>query len=261
MGGGGVDPASALRQPAAAPRAAADSPPPAAPSPTPYRHFEVSIGYHYSSGDYGSSASTEIDYVPLVLTAELGRWRLQGTIPYLHINGPPGVINGPNGPIQTNGAADGLGDLLARVSYLLPTSYVLPAGYAGRWWIPYADLVGLVKFPTASRGRGLGTGEFDFGFEGELTWVIGRLTPFATAGYRFLGSPPGTHLNDVFDGSVGAAFRLLEAVSAGLLFDYRQASSATTGEQVGPGSLRLVEVPAPLAAAELCLCRPRLRQP
>src|SRR5258708_36707690 len=77
--------------------------------------YKVSLGYHYSSGKYGTSDTTEIAYVPLTLRAEIGRWSLQGVIPYLRISGPGGLAQGPNGPIQTtSGESDGLGDLLTR---------------------------------------------------------------------------------------------------------------------------------------------------
>jgi hypothetical protein len=219
---------------ACGPGAMAAEPVHPAPSAAPplYRRFKVSVGYHYSAGDYGSSETTEIHYVPLVLTGELSRFLLQGTIPYLYISGPPGIIEGPNGPIETDGNAGGLGDLLLRGSYIQPISSLLPDEYAWNPWVPYFEVIGLVKFPTASRSDGLGTGEFDFGIEAEVTWVIGRLTPFLTAGYRFLGSPPDIHLDDVFVGSIGALYRILDPLSAGLLLEYRQSPSPETGQQL-----------------------------
>ena len=207
------------------------------PAPAPvqrplYWRLKASIGYHFSSGDYTGTDTTQIQYVPLVLTADVERWRIQGTIPYLYISGPPGIIDGPNGPIQTtNGTSDGLGDLLLRGSYLLPVESLLPADQPVPVWVPYVDLVGLVKFPTASRSQGLGTGEFDFGIDTDLTWSVGRFSPFLTLGYRVLGSPPGTHLSDVFDGSVGLLYRFLPTLSAGALLDYRQAPTPSTGQR------------------------------
>lgn len=214
-------------------RAGAQEPAPVGRAPTLFWRVKASIGYHYSIGDYGLSSSTEIHYVPLVVTADVERWRLQLTLPYLNISGPPGIIEGPDGPIQTtDGTSGGLGDLLLRGSYLLPIERLLPERWASQPWVPFFDLIGLVKFPTASRSEGLGTGEFDFGIEGELLWVVGKLMPFASLGYRFLGSPPGTHLDNVLVASVGAQYRLLTALSAGLLVDYRQAPTPQTGEQL-----------------------------
>lgn len=192
-----------------------------------YRRVKVSIGYHFSTGDYGESESTDIHYVPLTLTGEISRWSAQLTIPYINISGPAGFIEGgPVGPIETDGDGSGLGDIITRVSYLLPWRDTWPE------WVPYIALAGLVKFPTASRGDGLGTGEFDFGIESELTWAMQPLTPFATLGGRFLGDLPDTELHNVFLLSVGAAYQFLDPLSAGLMLDFRQASSDDSGEQL-----------------------------
>lgn len=209
------------------------------PEPTPaarplYWHLKASLGYHFSTGDYTGSENTDIQYVPLVLTADIERWRLQGTIPYLYVSGPPGIIEGPNGlPIETtDGTSNGLGDLLLKGSYLLPVEDLFPVDEPLPGWLPYVELLGLVKFPTASRSQGLGTGEFDFGFETDLTWAAGRFSPFVGAGYRILGSPPGTHLYDVFTCSVGSLYRVSESLSAGALLDYAQAPTASTGQRL-----------------------------
>jgi hypothetical protein len=189
-----------------------------------HTRFKLSLGYHYSSGTYGTSSTTEIAYVPLTAKAEIGPWSIQATVPYLRISGPAGFVEGPSGPIQTtSGQSDGLGDVLLRGSYTLQPHAL---------WIPFIEAVGLIKFPTASRGDGLGTGKFDFGLESELFWSVGRFTPFATIGYRFLGSPPGSSLDDVLLGSVGGLYRIIERVQAGLFLDYRQASSAALGERL-----------------------------
>ena len=190
-----------------------------------YRRLKLSVGYDYSSGTYGTSDTTEIMYVPLTATLEIGRWSLQSTIPYLRISGPAGFVQGPNGPIQTtSGESDGLGDIVLRGSYFLP---------ALTNWMPFIELIGRVKFPSASRSAGLGTGEYDAGVETELSWALfPRFTPFVDGGYRYLGSPPGFELDNVFVGSVGGTYRLLDVLNIGLLLDYQQAASSTTGERL-----------------------------
>lgn len=213
--------------------AVAVEPPHRAASAAIYQRLKVSVGYHYSFGHYGNSEPTQINYVPLVVTGDIDRWRLQATIPYLNISGPAGFAPGPGGVIETiDGTSDGLGDLLARLSYLVPISKLLPEAYASRVWVPFVDVIGLVKFPTASRSDGLGTGEFDFGIEGELTWVFGPFMPFAGVGYRFLGSPPGSHLDNVLVASGGATYRFLSTLTAGVLLDYRQAPTPDIGQQL-----------------------------
>jgi hypothetical protein len=211
-----------------------ESSPAPAPAPRPlWWQLKASIGYHFSTGDYTGTQTTDIQYVPLVVTADVERWRIQSTIPWLYISGPPGIIDGPNGPIQTtNGTSSGLGDLLLRGSYLLPVERLIPPEQAVPAWLPYVELAGLIKFPTASRSQGLGTGEFDFGIDTDLTWTFGPFSPFVSAGYRILGSPPGTHLDDVFTGTVGSLYRIWSSLSGGALLDYRQAPTASTGQRL-----------------------------
>jgi hypothetical protein len=186
--------------------------------------FEAKVGYHYSTGDYGTSSTTDIMYVPLTLEALLGRWTVRATVPYLRITSGGGVVQGPDGPIQAlSGTQDGLGDVSVYGSYTLPPF---------RDWLPWLELGTFVKFPTASASRGLGTGEFDVGIESDLTWTIDRFTPFLTAGYLFLGSAPDLPLDDVFEGSAGAQYRIFEDAHLGLLVDYRQAPSAFSGARL-----------------------------
>ena len=53
-----------------------------APAPRAlYWRLKASLGYHFSTGDYTGSETTDLQYVPLVVTADIERWRLQGTIP------------------------------------------------------------------------------------------------------------------------------------------------------------------------------------
>ena len=184
--------------------------------------FKVSLGYHYSSGTYGTSSTTEIAYVPLIAKAEIGAWTIQGTVPYLRISGPAGIVpvGGAVAP-TAGGTADGLGDVLLRGAYTFDPLAT---------WMPFVDVAALIKFPTASRSAGLGTGEFDYGFELEAFEELGKCTPFAMVGYRFLGSPPGTDLDNVLVGSIGMIYRIIEPVHAGLFLDYRQSPSARVGE-------------------------------
>lgn len=189
------------------------------PSALSYRG-RLSLGYHFSTGKYGASDSTEISYVPLVARADVGNWSLAVTVPYIRISGPSVVIDG----VQTvDGEADGLGDISARTSYLLQPFYA---------WMPFIDLIGRIKFPTASRSDGLGTGEFDYGLEVELSKRIGPFTPFAVGGYRVLGSPPGSTLRNVAVASLGSTYSLTDSLPLGILLDYRDAASAASSTRL-----------------------------
>ena len=186
-------------------------------------NLELSVGYHYSSGDYGLERSTEMTYVPVKIRGEIDWWTAELTVPYVGISGPAnifpgGIITEDDGRSQSE---SGLGDVLARVSYtFLPITT----------WMPFFELGGEVKFPTADEGRGLGTGEFDFIVEGGGVWVRDNFTPFAVLGYRFFGDSSAFDLNDVFFSSVGVGYQALQRLNVGLLFDYREATSDNAGE-------------------------------
>jgi len=200
------------------------SPAAAEDNPPDDRRLRTGVGFHYSVGDYGGSTSTSIVYTPLITRAELDRWTMWLTVPYIRISGPGGVVQGPDGPVQTTGGvSEGLGDIVLRGAYLFP---------AEPGWIPSLELLGLVKFPTASRDRGLGTGEYDFGLESELSWEVGRLMPFVVFGYRFLGSSAETPLHDVFECIPGVQYLIAPGINLGVLLDYRQAASAQSGTRL-----------------------------
>lgn len=186
--------------------------------------LETSVGLHYSTGHYGTSSATDILYAPLLVRGLVDAWTFEVTLPWIWIRSGGGIVQGPNGPIDAaSGEEQGLGDVLGRASYTLAPV---------RTWLPWTELAGLVKFPTASRAKGLGTGEFDFGVETDLTWVVDRLTPFAAVGYRFLGSSASIPLHDVVTASGGAQYRLVDGVNAGMLVDWRQAASAASGARL-----------------------------
>ncbi len=170
-------------------------------------NLQATLGYHYSTGKYGTSERTDMSYIPLTLRAAWRDWSLAATIPYIRIDGSAAtVIEGENGPVLS-GDADGLGDVLAGLSYLL---------FPPRDWLPFLELGTRIKFPTANEDEGLGTGEFDYARFAEVSRVFGRVTPFLSVGYRFLGEPSGFDLNDVWLASLGSVYTLSESVDAGL---------------------------------------------
>lgn len=190
--------------------------------PTP--RLRVALGYHFSTGDYGTGETTEITYVPLTARLTLGNWSLQAVVPYLHIASEGALVEGPAGPVRTTaGSEDGVGDVITRATYSVPP----------RWpGLPWVDLVGSIKLPTASRRRGLGTGKVDYGIGTELVWTWGRVTPFAGIGYRILAGTRTTPLHDTVEGTIGGQVRVSEGVQLGALVDWRQAASASNRERL-----------------------------
>lgn len=185
--------------------------------------YSFSTGFDYTSGDYGSTLDTEILYVPFTLKYETGSWLVWVTLPYIRITGPGTVVGGTDGAIvrKTDGAAtrstkDGVGDIVASLTYGLPRQTASQ---------PLIEFTGKIKIPTASEKDGLGTGAFDYTFQVDASTTYGRVTPFGTLGYRIVGDPDGVRLDNIFLFSAGAGYELSRRSSLGMIFDYRQAAA------------------------------------
>jgi hypothetical protein len=201
-----------------------EAPPPIVTEPG---RFAVSTGVDYSSGRYGESQKTQILYVPLTVRYERGAWQGRITVPYIRITGPGAAVGGFDGavveaarpgPIETH---EGLGDVVATGSYLIDPLQA---------WMPYLEITAKVKFPTASRSQLLGTGEFDYATQLDVSKTFGDFTPFVDVGYRFIGNPPGAHLQNAVYTSAGLDWRATSWLSAGLIYDWRQTASRQLGE-------------------------------
>jgi len=178
--------------------------------------LRATLGYHFSTGKYGESKNTEISYIPLTLRGDLDLWTLRVTLPYIRIDGPG--TEGVDGPVSGTGG-EGLGDIVAGISYAIAPPAV---------WMPWLELGGKIKFPTASEDDGLGTGEFDYTIEAEASRIIAKFTPYLTVGYRFFGDPKGFNLRNVWLTAAGASYRLGDSLDAGLELYFREASSSSS---------------------------------
>jgi hypothetical protein len=190
--------------------------------------FTAGVGIDYSSGTYGGTIATNILYAPVYAKYETGRWLLKLTVPWLRITGPGNVVVAGETPIVVapvpglRTTVSGLGDVVASAGYNLIDS---PAhGFI-------FDMTAKVKFPTADAAKGLGTGEYDYAIQGDAVKSIGRVSLFGTLGYRWLGSPPGLALNDVWYASVGFSTKFAKSLSGGLAYDFRQAATASSDPQ------------------------------
>jgi hypothetical protein len=188
-------------------------------------------GLHYSTGDYGAGADTEITSLALTAQRETGPWRLKLTVPYLEVTGPGTVIPGVGNVNNTNprrrggggtasGTASGLGDIVGAATYAL---------YAGGGTA--IDGTARIKLPTADADQGLGTGETDFGFQLDAYHTMDRLTPFLGIGYTIFGSSSFVNLDDAMNYTIGASYRLDARDSVGLSLDGRERVSAASAEQ------------------------------
>jgi len=188
--------------------------------------LSLGVGFNYSTGDYGTSTSTEIISIPLTARYDHGPWIFKLTVPYLRVSGGTSVVPGvgrvsntnPRGRGQGGGAttASGLGDIVAAATY---NAFYNSATTLG------VDVTGRVKFGTADRDQGLGTGANDYGVQADAYKTFDRLTLFGGIGYTELGSSPYIQLNSVFNATAGASYKLDERNSAGLSVDTRERAS------------------------------------
>lgn len=182
--------------------------------------WRVSAGIDYSSGDYGDESDTDILFLPASVAYKRDNWGAKVTVSWLDIDGPGSVIGGGDGGVVVPGEGEidafGFGDVWAEFAYGLEE-------FPEDWG--YLDLVGKVKFPTANDDKGLGTGEFDYTLQADFFKPLGKFSPMATVAYKIKGSPSGVSLDNVWYLSVGADYRINEALNCGLTLDFQEASS------------------------------------
>jgi hypothetical protein len=186
--------------------------------------WTFSTGFDYSQGDYDSGQDTDIVTVPFSASYGAERWRVGITVPYVSVEGAPGVVPGSTGAIGglgplssvTNpltgaggpsGAAlvappieeQGLGDTTVEFNVI---PYV--AGNGAR-----IAMLGAARLPTGDEESFLGAGET------VLSLATGGAHPLgdAAALYGAVGysnavesGDDGLFANVGVEGSVGGAF-------------------------------------------------------
>jgi len=193
---------------------------------------DLSLGAYYSKGDYGQTLDTSIYYFPFSYGHSLGNWNLQASVPYLEISGADNILVNVGGVgredleiLDTPAVSSsnrGVGDTVLSASYQLPSNSNTA---------PFFDFGFEVKLPTADENMGLGTGAYDFGMQLDTYQQLGQTTLFATLGYKFRGQ------SDLFSSMTDSAFVSLgfsrpwsERVSAGVIYDFRESASSSSGE-------------------------------
>lgn len=184
----------------------------------------VTTGLDYTAGKYGETTTTEIAFVPVSAQAARGPWTFKVSGGWLSVSGPALILDGA----ATGGAAaspnrkdSGFADTSLSAMYSLERLYDKGV---------YIDLTARVKLPTASYGKGLGTGEGDLALQVDGAFAWDHVMPFVTLGYKFNGSPANLPLRDVWFGSLGVQYNWNEKVTTGVAFDYRQSSLKTSSD-------------------------------
>src|SRR3569623_1760620 len=163
--------------------------------------FSLGTGYNYSSGNYGTSTTTDITSIPLIATYDKGPWTMRLTVPYIRITGASDVL-------------PGVGRARARAAPTVSTQIG-------------ADITGKIKFGTADKDKNLGTGKNDYGTQLDVYKKIDRWTLFSGLGYTVLGSSADIPLHNVWNAGVGTSYKFTDKNSAGVAYDYRQKASDT----------------------------------
>lgn len=177
--------------------------------------FELSTGFDYSVGKYGATVDTSVKDVPLEAKAQLGRLRLQASLPYVWIKGPGqivgGVVVGSSSPTAV-AERHGVGDLSLAAAYRLTNDHGA---------LPMIELGGNVKLPTANTT--IGTGKTDYGVNVALYKSVGpQVTLFGSVGYSWLGSPAAYQLKNGITAYGGLNIRPDPAVNLGASVAYRE---------------------------------------
>lgn len=180
--------------------------------------FELATGVDYSTGDYGAATNTSVVSIPVDMKAQLGRLRLQASLPYVFLKGPGQLVGGVivSAPGGATVKRDGIGDLSLTAAYLLNSEHGA---------LPAFEIGGAVKLPTAKTT--IGTGETDFS---ATLSAYKSLSPqvmlFGSVGYSWLGSPSTYQLKNGITASGGLNFRPEESQNYGVSVAYREPVAA-----------------------------------
>ena len=182
-------------------------------SGVPFR-LTASTGVDYSEGDYGSGADSQTLYVPTSVKLELDPFIFRASIPWVRstCNLFDDACQGGAQPEQS-----GVGDVVLGFAYVYYPEASSP--------LPAVELSTKIKIGTADRDKGLGTGETDYTLQVDFSKSFGPLVPFAGVGYRFVGDPPGTDLQNKWLAYTGVSASVSQRISLGISYDWSQSAS------------------------------------
>lgn len=185
-------------------------------------------GSDYITGDLAGRGYETVS-VATGARATKGRFSFAASIPYIVTSAPEDLIVSGGGLLGTSLLSrpstqpgtikrEGIGDLSLQADYQIPLDGLnLAVG-------------GSIKVPTASRDAALGTGEVDFGINGQISQRFGNVIPFVTAGYTIIGEPAGFDVRNTLSGAVGSQFVVSKLSSITLSYNFDEAATTTIGD-------------------------------
>lgn len=182
--------------------------------------LSLTSGVDYSTGKYGGTAATDVTYIPVTGKYEFNDWQFKLTVPYLSVTAPGNVTPNIGQAVYTSNAVrtdSGLGDIVVATSYSLVNSARIGT---------VIDLTGKIKFGTADKFKGLGSGADDYASEISMYKIRGGASVFGTLGYKVYGQSTGYTLNNAFYGSLGVSNKFGDLTSVGVIYDYREQISS-----------------------------------
>ena len=188
--------------------------------------LKYTLGFDYSTGEYGAGEDTDIYFIPLSIEADFYPYRVIVTIPVVFIDGV--AVDSPG---SLSSRSQGLGQISGRVSYL-----IAPV----RKWVPWFEVSAKLSAHTET-DKSLGSGMWGFSVFGDAFKQYGRVTGFTRFGRTFYTS---SGLGDRFFTSIGASFRFTDRLSGGLAYDWFEASSdgvSDTEELLGFAMVKVSE--------------------
>ena len=200
--------------------------------PSAERHWQVGLTPSYSSGNFGTSTTSEFVYVPLSIRRLFRDGDVTVVIPFVSVtsNGTATLVGGQPTPTLpgtctkksgteidtdkpeclallragqgvTSGQKvtnSGLGDIIVRGRY-----YVLEE----QDYLPLIAMTARIKVPTANASQGLGTGALDHGYGIEMSKLLKeKWIAFLDGGYNFIGNPEGRTLQNQYWFDVGGGY-------------------------------------------------------
>jgi hypothetical protein len=184
---------------------------------------ELSLGSIYAEGRFGTGSKTTIWSSALAARLRVGKWMLSASLPWMRIRSRSTIFTGidstpvliaPNTSLAKR-SADGFGDLTLGAAYTV-TSVSSPVEL---------ELSGRAKINTASKVSGLSSGEGDYSAGADISFPIGRVTPFGSFTYRLLGDTAAYKLRNGPSSSAGASYAL--GSESFLLASYHYSKAAT----------------------------------
>lgn len=162
--------------------------------------WQYGVSFSYLTGDYGAAARTDIFYAAAGIKRYFEKGDVSVTVPYLNIpNDGVLFIDGGAEPVEGAGGGSGLGDIILKGRF-----YAVEQ----KGPLPFIDLVGSVKLPTASETKGLGTGKTDFTMTAEFARVLPNRhwSLLGELGYGLMGDPPGFEMDNRWLYSAGLSY-------------------------------------------------------